>query len=120
MLRFSSGQCLQVLSATHALVGSAVYARALADIADNAVVNPIPVRGDRATAFWYMSLSPALWLSGRLLRSAEASGDLRAQRAAGAVLTATGLVGASAMPASGFWAVLAVGARVSWRSRRAT
>ena len=109
---------MQFLGAAHAVVGGAVYGRALADIADNRLIKTVPVHGDRATAFWFMNLSPALWLGGRLLRSAETSGDLNAQRAAGSVLAITGLVGAAAIPVSGFWGVAAVGVGAFHRSRR--
>ena len=98
-----------MLGVAHAGVGATLYRAALADIARSKVVSSVPDRGDRATAFWFMAASPTLWLSGRLLRSAESAGDLDAQRAAGRVLTAVGVIGSAAMPLSGLWGVAAVG-----------
>ena len=102
----------------HACVGVVLYRRPLAEIARAWLVNSVPDVGDRATAFWFMAVAPTLWLGGRLLRSAETSGDLAAQRAGGTVLTATGLLGSAAMPASGFWGVVAVGISSLRRSIR--
>ena len=101
----SPGLWLQLLGIAHAGVGVVLYRDALVAIARSKVVNSVPDRGDEATAFWFMAVAPALWLAGRLLRSAESAGDLAGQRAAGGVLTATGLVGTAAMPVSGFPAV---------------
>lgn len=100
---------LRFLGLAHAGAGLVVYRRPLADIVEDKVVDSVPDWGDRATAFWFLTSAPVLWLAGRLLQSAEATHDLAAQRAAGGVLTATGLVGAAAMPRSGFLAVAAVG-----------
>lgn len=97
------------MAIAHAGVGMALYRDVLVDITGRTLVASIPDRGDKATAFWFMVGGPTLWLGGRLLRSAESSDDLSAQRAAGVVLTATGAIGAAAMPLSGFWAVAAVG-----------
>ena len=99
-------------------VTNASIREALVDIARSTLVNSVPDRGDEATAFWFMAASPTLWLSGRLLRSAESAGDLDAQRAAGSVLTATGVIGSAAMPRSGFWGVAAVGLSALRRSSR--
>lgn len=118
VLRRSPGWWLQLLGAAHVGVGIAVYRTSIAEIAGDKLVASVPVRGDRATAFWFMSVAPALWLGGRLLRSAESAGDLDAQRTAGRVLTATGLVGGAAIPVSGFWVVAAVGVGALRRGRR--
>ncbi len=109
VLRRSPGWWLQVLGVAHAGVGATLYREALVDIARSNLVSSVPDWGDKATAFWFMAASPMLWLSGRLLRSAESAGDLNAQRAAGSVLTAAGVIGSAAMPRSGFWGVAAVG-----------
>ena len=118
MIRQSPGSWLQFLGVAHAGVGVVLYHDALADIARAKVVNSVPDRGDEATAFWFMAVAPTLWLSGRLLRSAESGGDLAGQRAAGGVLVATGLVGTAAMPLSGFLGVTAVGVAALRRSIR--
>lgn len=118
MLQHSPGWWLQFLGYAHAGVGAVLYRDPLADIARDKVFRSVPDHGDRATAFWFTVAAPALWLGGRLLRSAESAGDLDGQRAAGSVLTATGLVGAAAMPLSGFWGVAAVGIAALRRSLR--
>lgn len=112
----SPGWWLQFLGAAHVAVGVVLYRRPLAEIARKGVVASVPDLGDRATAFWFMAAAPTLWLGGRLLRSAEAHGDVAAQRAAGRLLAVTGAVGSAAMPASGFWGVVAVGVAALRRS----
>ncbi len=114
----SPGWWLQFVGAAHAAAGVILYRDALGDIARDKVVNSVPDRGDKATAFWFMATAPTLWLGGRLLRSAESTDDLAAQRAAGGVLTAAGVVGSAAMPTSGFWAVAAVGISALRRTMR--
>ena len=113
-----SGWWLQLLGVAHAGIGATLYREALVDIARSKLVSSVPDWGDKATAFWFLAASPMLRLSGRLLRSAESAGDLNAQRAAGSVLTAAGVIGAAAMPRSGFWGVAAVGLFALRRSSR--
>jgi hypothetical protein len=103
----SPGSWLQAIAIAHAGVGSLLYRRALVKIIEDRT--SIPDHGDKTTAFWFMVAAPVLWLGGRLLRSVESADDLAGQRAAGVVLAGTGLAGGVAMPASGFWAVAAVG-----------
>jgi hypothetical protein len=103
------GWWMQLIGIAHLAVGAVIYRDALLEIARDGVVDSVPDRGDRATAFWFVIGAPLLWLGGRLMRSAEASGDLGAQRTAGAALAVTGAVGAAAAPTSGFWALLATG-----------
>ena len=117
-LRRSPGWWLQALGMAHGAVGLALYRKPLAEIAREGVVGSVPDWGDRATAFWFVSVAPTLWLGGRLLRSAESLGDVAAERTAGAVLTASGLLGSAAMPVSGFWGVAAVGIASLRRSTR--
>lgn len=116
VIRRSPGWWLQLLGVAHAGVGVVLYRDVLAEIASAGLINSVPDRGDRATAFWFMAAAPTLWLGGRLLRSAESAGDLAGQRAAGVVLTAAGLVGTAVMPRSGFPAVAAVGSAAIRRS----
>lgn len=115
----SPSDVLQVLSLAHAGVGLYLYRRPLAEVLDDKIVDAVPDWGDRATAFWCLTSAPLLWLTGRLLRSAEDGHDRTAQRAAGATLTATGLVGTAAMPRSGFPVLAAIGLGALRRSRTA-
>lgn len=114
----SPGFWLQALAVAHAGTGVLTYREPLAEIGLDGVVNAVPDRGDRATAFWFLGAAPLLWLAGRLLRSAEASGDRAAQRSAGAALTTCGVVGSAAMPNTGFWAVAGLGVWALRRGRR--
>lgn len=116
MLRRSPGWCLQFLGFAHVPVGVVLYREALAGIVGDKLVRTVPDHGDRATAFWYMLAAPTLWVGGRLLRSAETAGDLGAQRAAGSVLAATGLLATAAMPLSPFPVVVAIGVSAIRRS----
>ncbi|QVQ55018.1 hypothetical protein J4H86_18940 [Spiractinospora alimapuensis] len=109
---------MRLVGAAHIVYGAVLYRDALGDIARRGFVNAVPDFGDRATAFWFVTCGSMFMLCGHLLRSAEKAGDLDAQRDAGAALTAIGAVGSAAMPASGFWAVLAIGAAALRRGRR--
>ncbi|MBB6173939.1 hypothetical protein HNR23_003999 [Nocardiopsis mwathae] len=115
----SPGRWVQALAGLHLATGVILYRRQVTDIAADGVVATVPDWGDRATAFWFLAGAPLLWTSGRLLRSAEANGDARAQCVGGAALAATGAVGAAAMPVSGFWAVAALGTWSWVQGRRA-
>ncbi|MDJ1135293.1 DUF6463 family protein [Streptomyces iconiensis] len=115
----SAGRWVQITALAHGTIGAVLYRDVLAETV-RAGVGSVPERGDRAAAFWFMAATPALWLGGRLLRSAEENGDVPAQRAAGTVLTGIGAVGAAAMPTSGFWALAGIGGVVLRRTLRRT
>lgn len=118
MKRRSAGHWLQVVSIGHGAIGAVIYRDVLADLAREKLLNSVPERGDRAAAFWFMAAAPALWMGGRLLRSAEEHKDVPAQRAAGTVLTAVGVTGTAAMPKSGFPALVGLGGFLLRRSLR--
>jgi hypothetical protein len=118
MKRRSVGSWLQVVGVGHGAVGAVLYRDVLADMARGNLLDSVPDRGDRATAFWFLAAAPALWMGGRLLRSAEEHGDVPAQRAAGVVLTAVGLAGTAAMPKGGFPALAGLGGLLLRRSLR--
>ncbi len=99
-------------------MGAVIYRDVLADIARGNPLGSVPDRGDRAAAFWFLAAAPALWMGGRLLRSAEEHQDVPAQRAAGAVLTAVGVAGTALMPKGGFPALAALGGLVLRRTLR--
>lgn len=118
MKRRSAGRWLQAVGLAHGAIGAVVYRDVLAGMARGNPFGSVPERGDRATAFWFVAAAPALWMGGRLLRSAEEHQDLPAQRAAGAVLTAVGLAGTAAMPKGGFPALAGIGGLLLRRSLR--
>ena len=115
----SPGSWAQLIAVAHAGVAALLYRDVFADVARHGAFDSVLDRGDRATALWFSAAAPALWTCGTLLRSAESSGDQRAQGQAGAALAVTGLAGAVAQPRSGFWAVAATGL-VALRRSRAT
>lgn len=114
----SPGWWLQTLALAHGGIGAVVYREPLGDIARDRVIGSVPEWGDRSTAFWFLAAAPALWLGGRLLRSAESADDRDAQRAAGALLVAVGTIGSASMPRSGFYGVVVVGLAALRRGRR--
>ncbi|WP_432069734.1 DUF6463 family protein [Streptomyces sp. AA1529] len=118
MNRPSAGRLLQAVAVGHGAIGAMVHREALAELARRGVVDSVSERGDRAAAFWFMAAAPALWVGGRLLRSAEEHGDVAAQRAAGAVLAGVGAVGTAAMPKGGFPALVAIGGMLLRRPAR--
>ncbi|MFF6995374.1 DUF6463 family protein [Streptomyces sp. NPDC008313] len=117
MKRQSAGQWLQLVGIGHGAIGAVIYRDVLTGVACDGF-GSVPRRGDRAAAFWFMVAAPALWMGGRLLRSAEEHEDVPAQRAAGAVLTAVGVTGTAVMPKSGFPALIGIGGLLLGRSRR--
>jgi Family of unknown function (DUF6463) len=116
--RPSNGRLLQLLAFAHALVGVVFFRRELRTIRRNGVARAIPMRGDEATAFWFLIPTPLLWIAGRLLDRAEAEGDARALREASGVGLASALLAALMLPVSGFWGWVAVSMRGLHDARR--
>lgn len=115
-----TGRALQLLALGHTAVGAIVYRSELAEIGRRRLLGSVGFRGDRSNAFWFLAISPVLWMAGRLLHRAEAAGDAEALRAASRTGLAVGTVGALAMPVSGFWSLIAIalrGLRVAARLR---
>ncbi|MET9776677.1 DUF6463 family protein [Streptomyces sp. NPDC006367] len=118
MRRRSVGHWLQLVGIGHGIIGAVTYRDVFTGMAREGLVGSVPDRGDRAAAFWFTVASPALWMGGRLLRSAEERQDLPAQRVAGVVLTVVGVTGAVAMPKSGFPVLAGIGGVLLRRSLR--
>ncbi|MFB7087097.1 DUF6463 family protein [Streptomyces sp. NPDC056296] len=118
MKRRSAGRWLEVVGIGHGILGAVAYRDVFTDMARGQLLDSVPERGDRAAAFWFMAAAPALWMGGRLLRSAEKHEDIPAQRAAGVVLAAVGVTGTVAMPKSGFPALVGIGGLLLRRSLR--
>src|SRR4051794_5743620 len=97
------GRLLEAIGLVHAAVGAAYYRDDLRAIGRDGVLAAVPYRGAKATAFWFLVPSPLVWISGRLLTSAERAGDLEAQRTAHRVGAASALAAVILMPVSGFW-----------------
>jgi len=105
----SPGWWVQFTGIGHGIFTAVIFKDELAEIGRAGFIDAVPMKGHRATAFWFLFATPAMWVSGTLLRSAERSGDLKAQRAAGSVIATTGVIGAAAMPVSGFWLLVFTG-----------
>ena len=116
-MRVTPGSLVQLMAAGHLVVAVVVYRREFVAVAREGLVGTVDGRGPRNEAFWYLCAAPMLWLAGRQLRAAEKIGDAGSQRQIGGVLTGVGVVGATAMPASPFWLVLASGV-AAWRRAR--
>lgn len=114
----SSGRLYQAVALGHVAVGAAIHRRGLGEIRRAGAIGAVPLRGERATAFWFLAPAPLLWGLGAGMRRAEARGDIEAVRAGCRLGAAAGAAGAICMPVSGFWALLAVSLRGLWRARR--
>ncbi len=106
-----SGRLLQLLAVAHTAVGAVFYRKEIRAIARDGVIAAVPNRGAKATAFWFLVPSPLVWIAGRLVRSAEGTGDVRALRTAHRVGAASALAAIICMPVSGFWAWLIISLR---------
>lgn len=115
----SPGWWTQVIAVSHVAVAIVLHRRAYAEMGRMGVAASVPDHGPRAEAFWFAVPAPLLYALGRMQRTAEANADIATQRTGGVVLAATGAAGSIVMPASPFWAVLAVGVAALAKSRRA-
>lgn len=106
----SPANAVKVLGIAHVIVGVTKYRRQLRGMLSDGLFNSVREDSQRATALWFLMVAPPLWLSGHLLRRAEADADLQAQRVAGSILIATGLLGCAVLPKSPFVALIGVGA----------
>lgn len=113
----SNGRLLQAIAVGHAVVGATVYRRELRELARRGLLGTISVRGDGATAFWFLVPAPLLFEAGRLLERSEQVGDAAALGEASWLGLGLGLAGAACMPISGFWGLAAVSLRGLRRAR---
>lgn len=114
----ANGRLLQLVAVGHAAVGAALYRDELREIGRDRVVGAVPYRGPKATAFWFLMSSPLLWILARLQQRAEEAGDAEALRSASRTSLATALLAALCIPASGFWAWVAISLRGLRDARR--
>lgn len=115
------GPLFLAIAVGHALVGLVIFHDPLAAIVRDGFVNGVEPhlleRGlapyfDREAAFWFMLYAPILALLGLVTRRAIDLGDVPLLRLVGWTLLATGGAGALAMPVSGFWLIIVLGALV--------
>jgi hypothetical protein len=106
----SPGQAVTAVALGHGTWGAIAYRRelreiaraGLADTVGDGIFNDTHARGPRAAAFWFMMITPVLGMGGYLADRAERAGDGQALKAAGRMVGATGLLGVTVMPRSGF------------------
>jgi len=96
---------LLAVAALHAAFGSWVGRRALLAVARDGFVNAVDPHLDRTLVFWFLLMSPFLWIVGRFALWLAAEGR-RPPAWLGRSLLALALVGAVLMPVSGFWLIL--------------
>ena len=123
MTRPLVGPALVVVGTTHLALGAVAYARPLRAMLDAGVLgstagpdgHELP---ERAAAFWFVTCGAALLPTGALAWAVERTGA-RVPAAFGWTLGAVAAGGILVMPASGFWALLAVAGVTVVRARQA-
>ena len=101
----AAGWLLMAISALHATFGLWVGRRAVLAMARDGFVNAVNPHPDRALVFWFLLMSPLLWIVGRLALWLASEGR-RPPAWLGRSLLGLALVGAVLIPVSGFWLIL--------------
>jgi hypothetical protein len=112
--RVPEGILLRALAAVHALVGLIVFRRELGVQRRRGFLGRVPIRGSRATPFWFLLASPLVWVIGGLIGEAEEREDWPALRRAHEQSLAAAVLCCLCLPVSGFWGWLLI----SWRGLR--
>jgi hypothetical protein len=112
-----AGPLMMVTAIGHAIVGAFLFSDPLSAMLREGVINSIrpPMytaqpHFDRAAAFWFLLLSPLLFLLGQIINHTERRGDTRSLRLIGWYLIGIGAVGSAILPLSGNWLLLPLGA----------
>jgi uncharacterized protein DUF6463 len=106
-----NGLLLRLLALAHLVVGAGFYRRELRSIGRDGIVAGVPYRGPKATAFWFLVPSAAIWQAGSLMSRAEDADDARALRNASGIGAVSAGIAIVCLPVSGFWVWLAISAR---------
>lgn len=112
----SPARTLELLAVGHGAVGLVLHRRALTSMVRSGLVASVDDHGPRATAWWFLTAAPLLWVTGQLLR-ATTDDDLT--RRVGVAVAAVGSTGVVVMPRSPFWILAATGVRIAVRGRPA-
>lgn len=113
----TAGTLVIAIGVLHTVVGLALGAVPLRGIAADGYVGAVESSFDRMAIFWFLAFGLALMLAGEAFRAMERSGE-RVPARLGWMLAAISLLGAAAIPASGFWLGLGPAALVIVRGRR--
>jgi Family of unknown function (DUF6463) len=112
-----------VVSMIHATVGSIIFFNQWVAIAQdgwiNAVTpNPLALIFEREAAFWFMFLTPFIFLMGQLCLWSDRQ-HFALPVSMGGILLATVIVGLFLLPVSGFWLVLPPNLMMMWSAYQA-
>ena len=101
----TAGWLLMAVAVLHAVFGLWVGRRALLAMARDGFVNAVDPHPDRTLVFWFLLMSPFLWIVGRLALWLASEGR-QPPVWLGRSLLALALICAVLMPVSGFWLIL--------------
>ena len=117
------GEAVIATGVVHNVLGGYLYRRQLAAMARDGLLNSASdarlstVDGERRhTAFWFLMGGLAFITLGASIRRSAATGEPVAP-ALGPGMTAMGALGATVMPVSGFWLLLAEGVAATYLRR---
>lgn len=102
------GSAVVIVGLIHLLVVVVAYARPLAAIVRDGVVNAVEPHPEREAAFWSLWFGVFVATTGALIATLQARGQ-PVPAVAGWSLLAMGLVGGVLLPVSGFWAGIPLG-----------
>ena len=111
-----AGSLVTGIAAVHCVAGVALAPAPLGAIFTNGVIGAIDPHVDRIAIFWFMFFGLLMLVLGEALRVWESTATVPAN--VGYAFGALSLVGAIAMPVSGFWLGLVPAALIVVRSPR--
>ncbi|MCU0649995.1 MAG: DUF6463 family protein [Gemmatimonadaceae bacterium] len=113
----SAGTLVIAIGVLHTIGGLLLGAQPLADILRDGYVGAVDGHFDRMAIAWFLLFGFALMLAGDAIRAIERSAQPVPPRL-GYALAAIALIGAMAMPVSGFWLALIPVGMILQRARR--
>jgi hypothetical protein len=102
------GPLLVLTGVLHVAVGAVLFAKPLAAILRDGVLDAVGRDLARGLAFWFVLYGPVLASLGWITQHAVATGDGAALAVVGWSLLGMGVVGAAVIPVSGFWILIAL------------
>jgi len=100
------GPLIVATGVLHMVVGVLLFRAPLAAIFRDGFVGSVGRDPTRGLAFWFMLFGPVLAAIGWIVQHALAVGDGAVLTVVGWTLLVTGVIGAAAIPVSGFWIVI--------------
>jgi uncharacterized protein DUF6463 len=102
------GPLLIATGVLHVAVGAVLFAGPLAAIVRDGVLDAVGRDLARGLAFWFVLYGPVLVALGRITQHAVATADGAVLAVVGWSLLGMGVLGAAAIPVSGFWILIAL------------